>query len=789
MTPTRRSVLAAGTAGAALLALPAAAQSIDIMRSAGRSIERAIRSQVGRALRPLLEVRGAYDEPPAAMTASPGGDYLALIDGGGGLRVFDMVDGHQVRRAGKGLTAVALGTGGGPLLTLDRDGRLAAAARWDRAPGTPVSLPARARAIALGGDTAYAGLADGTIAVLTVGEWAVAARHPGAGEPVTAIAASPDGALALAGDAEGGLRAISAAGATMVPGWDADRITAIAHLTGPLFAAGDEDGEFALIDASAPAAVAEWRAHRDAITGIAGLSDRIVTGDEDGLLRIWDGRGREVAEIEDVWEGAITGLGVLRRAGEERLAVSGPDRAVHLIDLASARPVAQLHATRNGWGAVDRLGRFDGTPAALQDIAWRADDLRLPVENLSARYFEPGLLGKHVPARGAFLTQPTDAVPDRLYAPPGVTIEVTEEPSAPDGTIGLAIEAIAARPNEVESLRLFHNGKRVPGAAITETGRDSGDLRRVRYSVTLPSAPGENRIQAVARGWAAIDSVPVEVAVTAPRGADGALRITGVGIDRYAGRSLRLNYAVADAQSVTDALSRRAGRAFADISRDVLTDKAARRDAVLASMEGLRTTRPADVAVIFLAGHARTVGGSWYFLPQELRDLANDAEVQRIGISGAELAEALVAAPAQRVVLIIDACQSGAVIGSFEAAFGQRRALQELKRQTGVAVIAATRADQLAKEYAVLRHGLLSYVVLEALSTGPDGGLRADRDPADGSTTAAELKAYVEGRAPELAAELDARIESESGPRGQFSQRVPITPVGLVAGANFALAR
>ncbi|MEM7529128.1 MAG: caspase family protein [Pseudomonadota bacterium] len=794
MAPTRRTLLLAGVAGGALLAAPAVGQSIDIMRSTGRSIERAIRSQVGRALRPRLEVRGAYDAPPAGLAVSADSGYLGVIDGGGSLRVFDLVDGQQVHRGGRGLAAVAMGAGGSPVLSLGTDGSVSAAERWHRAPGTRLAALSGGSAVALGGDRGFVGLTDGTVLVLDAAGWGVRARHPGSGAAVTALAAAPDGAYALAGDADGGLRAISGAGATALPGWDADRVTAAAHLTGPLFAAGDEDGAFALIDASGPSVVAEWRAHRDAITGIATIDDRFATADEDGGLKIWDGRGREVGALgEDDWgdvdEAGITGLAATRQGGHMRLAVAGPGGAVHLVDPAGPRPLVQLHATRGGWGAVDWLGRFDGDAVALQDIAWRADDVRLPVENFSARYFEPGLFAKHLPARGAFLTNPSVAVADGIYAPPGVEVEVTAEPDAPGAPIRLEIEALAARPNEVRELRLFHNGKRVPPGAVTETGRDGGDLRRVRYVASLPAAPGENRIQAVARGAADIDSVPVEVAVDAPRAGIGALHVTGVGIDRYAGRALRLNYAVADARAVTEALSRRASGAFAGVNRTVLTDKEARRGALAEAFERLRATEPGDVAVIFLAGHARTVGERWYFLPQELTDLENTAEVSRVGISDAELAELLTAIPAQRVLLVIDACQSGAVIGSFEAAFGQRRALQELKRRTGVAVIAATRADQLAKEYALLRHGLLSYVVLEALGPGPGGRLMADRDPADGSTTAAELKAYVEARAPALAAELDARIEGESGPRGQFSQRVPVTPVGLVAGANFALAR
>ncbi len=781
------ALLGAATAPGAALG-EAAAQGIDILRSSGRAAERAIREQVGRALRPTLTVRNGYDDPPRGIAVSSDATHLAVVTGDGGLRIFDLVDGRQALSSrAAGLSRVAAGAAGRPVLSLDRDGRVLAAPGWADAPGRPLRLSTggEATAIAVAGRMAVAGGADGSVTVWDARTLAPLGAAPATGEAVTAIGVGSEGDIAVAGDEDGGLRVIAADGtARAVSGAEADTVTAVAQILGTLFAAGDEDGRLVLLDAGPAEALVTIEAHDDPVTAIAGLANGFATASEDGSVRVWDSRARLQREIELDWEGPVTGLAALRVGGQERLVVAGPDRALHLFDAGGRERLARLVLTRTGWGAVDARGRFDGDPSALQDVAWQAGALRLPVENLAARYFEPGLWVKHLAAR-AFLTRAPDAVEQGIYPPPVVDIDVEDEADAPGQPIVLEIEAEARQASDIAELRLFHNGKRVPDTALRETDRGR---RSVTWEATVTAVPGENSLVAVARGWGEIDSVPVEARVELGRGGAGALAVTAIGIDRYAGAELRLNYAAADASAIADELARRGRQSFAATGTDLVLDDRATRAGLDAALARLRETAPGDVAVLFLAGHARMVRGEWYFLPRELTDLRDDGQVMRLGLSGAALAAALTGIPAQRLLLVIDACQAGGILGSFEE-YGQRRALQQLKTETGVAVIAATRADQLAKEYAALGHGLLTYVFLEGMRPGGGGRLAADRAPADGALTAAEMKAYVEERAPALAAELDARIPAASGPRGEFSQRVPVTPVGVVLGGDFPIAR
>ncbi|NBB70112.1 MAG: hypothetical protein GVY33_07280 [Alphaproteobacteria bacterium] len=384
-----------------------------------------------------------------------------------------------------------------------------------------------------------------------------------------------------------------------------------------------------------------------------------------------------------------------------------------------------------------------------------------------------------------FLAAAPAPVRDGIPAPPEVAIDITARPAAAGEPIGVTVEAAVAE-GEVEAVRLFHNGKRVAASAIRD--RDGAGTTELTVRFAVPAVAGANVLKAVARGPGAIDSSPVTARVTVAGGAPAPrLGLAAVGIDDYRGRGMDLNYAVADARAVADTLPRRARAVFADADRTVVVDAEATRAGVLDAIARLEGTRPGDAAVLFLAGHGVPVDGEWHFVPHEVRDLRDTGAIRRRGISGDALAEGLVEVPARRLLLVVDSCYSGAILGDFDG-FAQRRALHDLNRQSGVVVIAATRANQEAPEYPILGHGLLTSVLLRGLAPGDDGHPQADEAPADGRLTAVELKNFVERLVPEVALRLDQRLRGQGG-QGAFAASVPVTPVGLSLGADFTLAR
>ncbi|MEM6679319.1 MAG: caspase family protein [Pseudomonadota bacterium] len=791
LRPNRRFVLSATALVATLLPGLGWAQGTQILRSTGRSVERAVRRQVGKALRPRLTVSNGYADPPGAIAISRQSTHLAVVSGGGDVRFFDLRSGLQTGRLAPvgQIVQLALGPTGTPILARHADGTIAIA----DGPGGPFrTLDGNATegeavtAVAVHGEEAFLGLGSGGATVLSLPEAQTVRRYPAAGGAVTALAPwSPADQGPMAGHADGSVRQLEPSGSAraVAAGRDGGGITSLALIDSKRLALGMADGTLKVIDPRDGDERDSERAYRSAITTVLPLSKRILAAAGDGGVGLFKRSGRRTETIFEPGAGPIGGMALGGTGLEFRAAISGPQGAIHILAKDDEDPLVALHLTRSGWGAVDRRGRFDGDDTAFENLAWSAEGLRLPIGGFAAGYFEPGLLAKHLNSLTVFLAAAPEPVTEGIPAPPQVRIDPLETPSRAGGEAVFAITASGNLPEGDVAFRVYHNGKRLDPSAVRDV-EDSGE--RIAARVVLPASPGENRVAATIPGPGGIEGPAAETLFnTGGGGPRGALRMTAVGINDYRGRPLRLNYAVADARGVTSLFTKRARGLFDDIDAELVLDGDARRDGVLKAFAELTRASQDDTVVLFLSGHARTVGDTWYFLPQELSDLADDREVREIGISEEALAAALVALPARRVLLIVDTCQAGSIIGRFEG-FGQRRALQSLGESTGVAIIAATRADQLAPEYAALGHGLLSYTLLEGLQR-EGGQLKADTEPHDGRLTVGELRRFVEARAPEIAGELDARFAEILAGRGGYTASISVTPVGVLLGRDFEI--
>ena len=526
---------------------------------------------------------------------------------------------------------------------------------------------------------------------------------------------------------------------------------------------------------------------------VSGNGEIVATRDKNGTVRLWSTQIpiRRMASFE--LEAGASGPFVLdsRRkwlfVGESNGTVG-----IYAYSRGETGRIAGLISTNDGgWTVLNREGRFDGPQSGVDALLWAGETAAqtLPVDAFSESYFEPGLLAKLDEDAPRFLNeQPRDMSEDGYLAPPAVSIEpIDSRPVDADGQVlvRVRLDDPDYPPDAVSEVRLYHNGKLVPG-----TVRDSED-RIFEYAVRM--LPGENTFRAVGVGPDGVEGPPATatrtVAVPEPR--RPRMQVVAVGINDYILPAMELLSARNDAEAIVSALRERGSRQFDAVKATTLLDSLASAPAIVENIaRGILPAKdvlPQDVLVVYFAAHGYAVqegdGWEWYLLPytDAWREMSTastaqgEATIRRHGISSRKLMTALTATKAHHVFLILDSCYSGAVVEAVETPEGRafddavgQKALRRLARVGGIHILAAARADEVAFELDAVPHGALTYLVLEGIR----GAANKDGDQ---TISVQEIIGYAAREMPLLSRRLE---------QGSISQK----PVGYSRGVDFVLA-
>lgn len=150
------------------------------------------------------------------------------------------------------------------------------------------------------------------------------------------------------------------------------------------------------------------------------------------------------------------------------------------------------------------------------------------------------------------------------------------------------------------------------------------------------------------------------------------------------------------------------------------------------------TVRPEDVSVFYYAGQGvmstETENGpaDFFLVLHDVTQLyGHDDLLKERGISSAQLKEWIRLIPAQKQLVILDACQAGGAVETFaRRGAAEQKAIAQLARSTGIFILASSGTKQFASEFVELGHGLFTYTLLQAITGKADGG-----SPPDGKVT------------------------------------------------------
>jgi uncharacterized caspase-like protein/tetratricopeptide (TPR) repeat protein len=223
-----------------------------------------------------------------------------------------------------------------------------------------------------------------------------------------------------------------------------------------------------------------------------------------------------------------------------------------------------------------------------------------------------------------------------------------------------------------------------------------------------------------------------------------------------------LQSAADDAQSIYEFLRSEEGGSFSDDRIILLKDEQATKSSVEKALAKLRESKPDDFFVTFIAAHGvlapqfdtklgRTVEVPYFVMyDTDPRDMISTALPMKA------FEDAVRTIPAKKGLVLSDTCHSAGVQLAGRGGEATTRAnsllTQELKKNdaAGVGYIWAADQTEFSLEDPELSqgpgqgHGVFTYCLLEGLRGN------ADRDPADGLVTFAELKGYVRDKVPEI---------------------------------------
>ena len=257
-----------------------------------------------------------------------------------------------------------------------------------------------------------------------------------------------------------------------------------------------------------------------------------------------------------------------------------------------------------------------------------------------------------------------------------------------------------------------------------------------------------------------------------------------IGVGHYNNAAIpQLHYTVADAELVQQVLVGQGG--FKKDNVLLITDKTERKPTLRDLKWALgtflaRSAKKDDLIVIFFAGHgapevdprgAESDGLAKYLVPSD----ADPNDLYSTALPMDEFQTIFDRIEAERVVVFVDACYSGAAGGRTFASKRTRAArvdevfLDRLTRSKGRAILTASRGSEVSLEVPELGHGLFTHYLVQGLRGAAD----LDRD---GIVSLQELYQYLEQQVSQKSRSIGGNQHPVM--KGELEGLMPLIKVG-----------
>lgn len=465
--------------------------------------------------------------------------------------------------------------------------------------------------------------------------------------------------------------------------------------------------------------------------------------------------------------------GITSISGTERYTAVGQSNGVTtILDWQTESIVLQvLIAGTADWLAVTPDGLFDGTADAMRWVSWKTvRSLTVyPLETFYNNYFFPGLVADIL--EGA-RPKPLHGPIANLLSLPGTLAMVNAghaSISRQNGKIVLCIpEGERLESSSVSTVALFKAGERLDLSQVGFTENPQSTTCRYRKEVDDDGT----QYEFVGREGTSVNNSLGKIDGPSPRHetrnlASTTLHVLTIGVSTYQNSPYRtLPYSVGDAIALDQYFLEQSSthlfqsvHVWNSISDPVEKEKHGSKEEIksqIAAMEG--SVGENDIVLLFFSGHGKIPPGQemFYFIPHFSLDFWNMSsfDERRIALGTPLLAEFVRKLRARRIVLVVDACESGGIAESMAKVADVKRRSEHRRsslervsaaEDVGVDVIAAAIPVEEAASTNAEKHGWLTTALLEALRG------RGNSSGGDGTIWISDIVEYVNRRLPEIA--------------------------------------
>lgn len=434
-------------------------------------------------------------------------------------------------------------------------------------------------------------------------------------------------------------------------------------------------------------------------------------------------------------------------------------------------PLLTISVRDKNWVAFTPEGYYAATPAGDDLLVWNHfasnSEMGTPWR---ARQFESRLFRPHVIAsllEQGSVAASVEMVSNVTGSPKTELLDVRTAAASPQAVVPPTVEWLEPQMLDVTTEKDKLKVKvRVSGAAgsslskvafilnsrIVHVRSVNTDPVELEYEVPVPQEMNLLSVSA----WDANDVIGESAVVTIhrpiPKGLEpitaagklskpGMLYVVAVGVSEYRDKSHSLKYAHNDATDLTEALKKRQGSLYKDFGKEVVVNADANRETILDKLEWAeKSAKLQDTVVIIISAHGvRDAKQNYYLAP-------HDADFGRIFstcIPWTTIVTKVTSIEANRVILFMDTCHAGGVVG---AQAMQNDPIRELlSRRSPPIVYSSSEAGATSYENDAWKHGAFSKALLDSFADNS-----SDVPPQDGNLSILELPICVGRRVTRL---------------------------------------